>query len=102
MLPLLPSQKNLICKHTDWTLLSAGSVYNSTSSGGRDGLINMVHSTSFSRLGAPNPTVYTVYDTGGSEGGDASPAMGAVYSLLALRYVRLSNLFSACEQVLTV
>jgi len=87
-------------KLTDWTLLSVGSVYNSTSSGGRDALISMVHSRSFWDSGwDKNPTSYsTANDT--LSGGSASPAMGAVYSFLALRYVRFSNLVD--KQALTV
>lgn len=78
-------KKQLICGLQDWTLLSASSVFNATTSGGRDDLISMVHSRSFWQSGAnANPAAYSPID-GTQPGGAASPAMGAVYSMLALK-----------------
>jgi len=77
-------QEKLIFKLTDWTLLSASSVFNATSSTGRDALIGMVHSRSSWQSGmTPNPATYSPID-GNVTRGPASPAMGAIYSLLAL------------------
>jgi len=71
----------------DWTLLSASSVFNATTSSGRDSLFSMVHSRSFLQSGdTPNPATYSPID-GTHPRGAASPAMGAVYSLLSLTYV---------------
>jgi hypothetical protein len=78
----------------DWTLLSASSVFNATSSVGRDALISMVHSRSFWQSGTgPNPASYSPVD-GKQTAGFASPAMGAVYSFLALKYVPFPPFFS--------
>jgi LPXTG-motif cell wall-anchored protein len=60
----------------------------------------MVHSRSFWQSGVtPNPATYSPTD-GTQPRGSASPAMGAVYSLLALKYY--FPLFLNPEQALTV
>lgn len=72
----------------DWTFLSASSVFNATASAGRDGLINMAHSRAFLQSGeTPNPATYSPID-GAQPAGAASPAMGAIFSFLALKCVR--------------
>ena len=68
----------------DWTLLTAGSVFNSTSSNARDALLSMVHARSFMKTGQKaNPSTYSAID-GSLTTGTASPAMGAAFALLAL------------------
>jgi hypothetical protein len=50
----------------------------------------MVHSKSFGKLGlGPNPATYSLINAS-LTAGSASPAMGAIYSFLALRYVIFS------------
>src|SRR6266545_3969708 len=68
----------------DWTLLTAGSVVNSTISNARDTLLSMVHARSFMKTaGRANPSTYSAID-GSLTTGTASPAMGAALAFLAL------------------
>ncbi len=68
----------------DWTLLTAGSVVNSTISNARDALLSMVHARSFMKTaGRANPSTYSAID-GSLTTGTASPAMGAALAFLAL------------------
>ncbi|KAF8518821.1 hypothetical protein BU17DRAFT_66217 [Hysterangium stoloniferum] len=67
-----------------WTLLTAGSIFNITTGGARDALISTVHSRAFMRNKAsPNPSMYKA-DDGTVTAGQASPAVGAAFALLAL------------------
>ncbi|KAJ3763359.1 hypothetical protein EV360DRAFT_33746 [Lentinula raphanica] len=66
----------------DWTLFTAGTV---TDTSTRDSLVSMVHSSAANLKNfAPFPTTYNVSD-GSIQGGPASPAQGAMFSLLALK-----------------
>jgi hypothetical protein len=69
----------------DWTLLSAGSIFNATTNSGRDALINMAHVRAFKNPGwEPNPSTYVV-NNGLPNSGTASPSMGAAFVFLALK-----------------
>jgi len=68
----------------DWTLLTAGSIVNSTISDARDVLLSTVHARSFMKTGQnANPSTYSAID-GSLINGTASPAMGAAFAFLAL------------------
>lgn len=68
----------------DWTLLTAGSIGNSTISDARDALLSAVHARSFMKTGQnANPSTYSAID-GSLITGTASPAMGAAFAFLAL------------------
>lgn len=70
----------------DWTLLTAGSVYNTTSGAGRDALINKAAARPFFKniQNKPNPSTYAA-DFGTTISGISSPALGASFALLALK-----------------
>lgn len=70
----------------DWTLLTAGSVYNTSSSAGRDALINKAAARPYFKyiLNKPNPSTYAA-DFGTTISGISSPSLGASFALLALK-----------------
>lgn len=70
----------------DWTLLTAGSVYNASVSAARDALISMAQARPYFKnpMNKPNPSTYKM-DMGTTITGVSSPALGASFALLALR-----------------
>jgi len=70
----------------DWTLLTAGSVYNASLSSARDALITMAQARPYFKnpTNRPNPSTYKM-DMGTTITGVSSPALGASFALLALR-----------------
>ncbi|EMD35396.1 hypothetical protein CERSUDRAFT_66560 [Gelatoporia subvermispora B] len=74
-----------------WTIFAAATATNTTV---RDKLISMVRSrASFNGTSGIFPTIYNT-SQGAVLGGDASPGQGAMFALLALRYVTCTHLFS--------
>lgn len=70
----------------DWTLLTAGSVYNTSVSAARDGLINKAEARPYFKnpQNKPNPSTYLAIG-GTTITGISSPALGASFALLALK-----------------
>lgn len=72
----------------DWTLLTAGSVYNASVSSATDTLITKVEARPYFKnpQNKPNPSTYAA-DQGTTISGLSSPALGASFALLTLKWV---------------
>ena len=70
----------------DWTMLTAGSIYNASTSAARDALITMAQARPYFKnpTNRPNPSTYKM-GLGMTITGVSSPALGASFALLALR-----------------